>query len=200
MPLITITDKTALDPQTSHINQFWAADFNELKDIINKNAQAQARTAAQDLLFDSNGGYIHGGTSDLVTTGVTVDETGFLAGTWVMFYYSGAVNPTITGASGTVTSYHNITTAGIYECWLEHKGNGDYSLRIPQAGGTGGTGGFTNTTWADLVALATKELGQKWNITDRPYGNVILTGIGNTFDYLVTTGVDTGLTFEIDIL
>lgn len=104
-------------------------------------SEAGLKTAADDLTFDRSGGWIHGNAGDFVTGGVTIDEsvgisksgaTGARPGTWVMFYYSGTTNPTITGASGSVVTYNTITTIGVYECWLVHKGNGNYSLSIPQ--------------------------------------------------------------------
>ena len=50
--------------------------------------------------------------------------------------------------------------------------------------------GFTDITWAALVALTTREAGQKYNITTANpndsivYGKVVLTGSGDTFIYV----------------
>ena len=78
-------------------------------------------------------------------------------------------------------------------------------INIINDNGGGGGGGFTDTTWAALVALTTREAGQKYNITtpnpddNIVYGQVTLTGVGDTFDYLHTSGQYNGFEQEITI-
>ena len=122
-------------------------------------SEAGTKAKGSSLTFDRSGGWFHATQADPETAVLTIDEAtgiskagviGARPGTWVMFYFSGSINPTFTGNSGTITSYNTITTAGVYECWLVNKGNGNYSLSIPQAS-SGGTGDITPPTVSSMI-------------------------------------------------
>lgn len=131
MTKITYTDKVAINPSGTAINQVQDVDMNEIKTAVNDNDTAGTGTGATVVFDKPSVGRIYGTLAVPITVNLIIDNTGAENNGFVEIIWSGSAMPTITGVTNTdiLHSGNVISEAGTYSIFILYSG-GKYKVFI----------------------------------------------------------------------